>query len=112
MVSIHKPWIAFELKLQDWKRALWQSIINKEIADICFVALHERFISRAMNQKGLFEYYGIGLISVAQSSAAVVLPGVTVHNLTRRRQQVLTAIELGIGKRTDYSFETVPVLFP
>src|SRR6202035_2167340 len=73
-----RPWIAIELKIRDWKKALWQSVVNRELADICFVALPERFTRAALFQRDLFDFYGVGLISVSTVTATIVVPPATV----------------------------------
>jgi hypothetical protein len=103
-----EPWIAVELKIRDWKTALWQAWVNTQVADRSYVALWERFVSPALEQRSLFQSYGVGIISVAPDKAEIVLDARQVHNLTRARQQLLIRTTLGLEVRDYTKFESIP----
>lgn len=66
--------ISIELKVSDWKAALWQAIVNFQICDESYIAIWHSFVHRAERQAGLLGSYGIGLIAVDRTSADIVLP--------------------------------------
>jgi hypothetical protein len=65
-------WIAIELKVRDWKRALWQAAINAQLVDRSFVALWHTSIKAAEKELALFRHYGVGLIVVQGRDASIV----------------------------------------
>lgn len=56
--------IAIEVKVQDWHRALRQAIAYRLFSNKSYVALWHRYLHRIENNLGLFEQYGIGVLSV------------------------------------------------
>lgn len=72
--TIDKTTLSVELKIANWKRALWQAVVNMQLADQSFVALWHEFIPRALRHSELISSYGVGIISVDQSLAQIVLP--------------------------------------
>lgn len=62
-----------ELKIRDWRRALWQASLNVQVSDESYIAIWELYVHRAESQKELLAAYGVGLISVSASSAKVLL---------------------------------------
>jgi len=93
---VEAPWVAVELKVRDWKKALWQASINTQLAEKSYVALWHKFVPPALAQRNLFESYGVGIISVSENQAVIVLEGTILHNLTGRRQQLLIEDRLGM----------------
>jgi hypothetical protein len=83
------PWISVELKISNWKSALWQAALNTEIADISYVALWESSINRAVANRALFESYGVGVICVSGRGATIILRGEHREKRTREQQQRL-----------------------
>lgn len=83
------PWISVELKISNWKRALWQAAVNTELADKSYVALWESSIDRALANRALFESYGVGIISVSRQGASFILHGEHREKRTREQQQRL-----------------------
>jgi hypothetical protein len=83
------PWISVELKINDWKRALWQATVNSGVADKSYVALWESSADRALHNRALFESCGVGIIKVSKTEASFVLHGELNENRTRERQQQL-----------------------
>lgn len=65
--------VSVELKIADWKRALWQATINRQVCDESYIAIWHGFAHRAMNHVELLGAYGVGLIVVEHSSATVRL---------------------------------------
>lgn len=83
------PWIAVELKVRDWKKALWQAAVNTQLADISYIALWESCLDVALEQGDLFKRYGVGIIAVSRSEAYIVREGRCIPSATRARQQQL-----------------------
>jgi hypothetical protein len=63
---------AIELKVDDWRMAVWQATHNLQIAERAYVALWHTFVPRAERNRSILEQYGVGLISVTARSAKVV----------------------------------------
>lgn len=82
-------WIAVELKVRDWKKALWQAAVNTQLADISYIAVWEACVGAALEQESLFKHYGVGIIAVSKSQAYIVREGSSTPNATRARQQQL-----------------------
>ena len=82
-------WISVELKVREWKKALWQATVNTQLADISYIALWETCVKAALEQEALFRFYGVGIIAVSTSAAAIVREGTITPNATRVRQQQL-----------------------
>src|SRR5262249_19615878 len=61
-----------ELKLRDWRRALWQALINLQMADRSYIALWHEYVHRAVAHVRLLDTYGVGLISVGPQRARFV----------------------------------------
>jgi hypothetical protein len=80
-------WIAVELKVSSWKRALWQASLNSQLAEFSYVALWEGSVASALTHQELFKSYGVGIISVGVDSASIVLHPAYCPNSTRPRQQ-------------------------
>jgi hypothetical protein len=55
---------AFELKLLDWQRALYQSLQYQAFADRSFVVVPEEMSGRFEKNAARFERFGIGLIAI------------------------------------------------
>lgn len=66
--------VCVELKIKDWRRALWQAIINFQMASQSYIALWHRYVQRAEKEAELLRQYGVGLISVGPRSAKIVIP--------------------------------------
>lgn len=65
--------ISVELKVADWKKALWQAVVNFQIANESYIAMWHLYVHRAEAHLDTLRSYGIGLISVDSSSARIVL---------------------------------------
>ena len=65
---------AVELKVSDWKKALWQASLNLQVAHESYIAIWHSFVHRAANNADLLNSYGVGLISVTEASAEILLP--------------------------------------
>lgn len=80
--------IAIELKVANWKRALWQASVNLQVAHRSYIALWHEFTHRAVKNEELIKSYGVGLISVSGDSAQLVFPSQPrVRRLTRNRKR-------------------------
>lgn len=104
--TVH-PWVAIELKVRDWKKALWQALINTQVAEHSYVALWHTSVSAALNQRALFEPYGVGLISVYAQSAEFVVEAHPENNLTRFKQQQMVREALQIQHEDVFTLETI-----
>ena len=65
---------AVELKVSNWKRALWQASVNLQVAHESYIAIWHSFVHRAEESADLLDAYGVGLISVTESTAEILLP--------------------------------------
>ena len=65
---------AIELKIEDWRQALWQASVNCQIAHESYIAIWEDYVHRAEKQGDLLRVYGVGLIAVSWSSTEILLP--------------------------------------
>lgn len=66
--------VCVELKIKDWRRALWQAIINFQIAKQSYIAVWYKYVQRVQKQSDLLKQYGVGLISVGPRSAKIIIP--------------------------------------
>jgi len=66
--------VCVELKVKDWRRALWQAIINFQMAKQSYIAIWYKYIQRVQKQNDLLKQYGVGLISVGPRSAKIIIP--------------------------------------
>jgi hypothetical protein len=64
MLEVKWEFWAFELKLQDWKRALYQSLNSKTFAQNTTVVLSKKWVHRAQNEIDLFIKLKVGLASL------------------------------------------------
>ena len=103
-------WISVELKVHDWKTALWQAALNLQVAEYSYVALWHTFIRRALRQEKLFNSYGIGLISVSANDASILIEGKVFANQTRARQQELILEESKVASSKDGRLDALPFL--
>jgi hypothetical protein len=55
--------ITFELKLNNWQRALKQAFKYKSFSNACFVVLDEAYLNRAIENINKFIHFNIGLAS-------------------------------------------------
>ena len=62
---------AVELKVSDWRRAVWQASIYQLCANYAFIAINADYLHRV--DQAHLEGLGIGLISVTDSVAQLVL---------------------------------------
>ena len=108
--SAYGRWISVELKVRDWKTALWQAAVNLQIADISYVALWRVSISCALGRQDLFRSYGVGIISVTEDGASVVLDGAFVPNLTRVRQQEHVLEKIAGAKKKEGHLDALSML--
>jgi len=66
--------VCVELKIKDWRKALWQAIINFQMAKQSYIALWHKYVQRAQKESALLKQYGVGLISVGPRSARIIIP--------------------------------------
>lgn len=65
--------ISVELKIQDWKKALWQAVVNFQVSQESYIAIWHEYVHRVEKHIDLLQRYGVGLISVERNIARVVL---------------------------------------
>lgn len=62
---------AVELKVENWRRALWQAITYQLVFPLSYVAIWHRNLHRV--DQDLVRQAGIGLISATKSKARIVI---------------------------------------
>jgi len=80
---------AFEVKLEDWRRALFQALQYRSFADRVIIVMPERWAHRAERHSELFKRLKIGLLAVDERSSAIRVivsprrtrPGSRFHHL-------------------------------
>jgi hypothetical protein len=65
--------ITVELKISNWKRALWQANVNFQISAESYIAIWHEYIQRPQKKLSLLQEYGVGLVVVNATSAKVLL---------------------------------------
>lgn len=103
-------WVSIELKVKDWKKALWQAAVNTQLSDRSYVALWHTTVQCALGQENLFRSYGVGIISVSATGAVVVLESVSLSRSTRIRQQEVVLEQLLSVKGKDEHLDTLSLL--
>ena len=88
--------VAVELKLNDWKRAVWQAVHNRQIATYSYIALPVNRL-RAIDL-GLLSSLGLGLILANLAEAKILLPARQSECLNRR---IARQIALFVERATD-----------
>jgi DNA-binding Lrp family transcriptional regulator len=84
---------AYEAKLHNWKRALYQAIQYYGFAQYSWVVMPEKYIRPAILNIGMFEANGIGLIGVCETG------NYTTYLKAKKNQPSRKAFHLvGIGK--------------
>jgi hypothetical protein len=80
--------VAFELKLNNWRRALEQSLLYQLCADLVYIAMPENSVNRVDMSE--LETNGIGLIAIRNSGACscvlLARPHVEVRQFYRQSQ--------------------------
>lgn len=79
--------IAVELKIKDWRRALWQALHNFSVADKSYVAIWHRHERAAIKNVDRFTNAGVGLIVVGPKRAKIVVESTGQVNRIARRQK-------------------------
>ena len=83
--------VAVELKLRDWRRAIWQAVNNRQVATYSFVALPPAAAERADRQ--LFASLGVGLIIADPvADARVALPAKRSRYVNGRAAREMAAL--------------------
>jgi hypothetical protein len=80
--------ISVELKIENWRKALWQATVNFQVSQESYIALWHRYIHRAEKQMDVLRAYGVGLIVVEYDIARIVLPSTEpVRRIPARRKE-------------------------
>ncbi len=73
--------VAFELKMNDWRRALQQAVLYQICSDLVYIAMPERAAQRV--DRVALEKYGIGLIAVLNSGSCRCMIKAAEHTEVR-----------------------------
>lgn len=68
--------ICVELKIDNWKSALWQASRNFHLGKKSYVAIWHEYANRVTNNLDLFSHYGVGIILVEPNRAHVLVESV------------------------------------
>jgi hypothetical protein len=95
LLMVHRNYpkfIAVELKVKDWRRALQQAIFNQFVGHLSYVALWHTFVSRV--DRAAFEKYGIGLLRVdSENGHEEIKPRRQVQGVTQSMWNALGFID-------------------
>ena len=95
MVAVQnpRPVVAVELKVRDWRRAIKQAVVAQLAADEVYIALwHVHVVSV---DRLLLDATGVGLISVDEATAAIVVPAQPSRiTITHHRDAIATWVKL------------------
>ena len=81
------PEVCVELKVKNWRKALWQAIINFQMANRSYIAVWHKYVQRVEREIDLLNKYGVGLISVGPKSAEIVIPSQDKVEVTPREEK-------------------------
>ena len=88
--------MAFEAKLKDWRKALMQAFRYRYYANAAIVVLPFASAAPALENRHLFERFGVGLWTFRPDSG-VISPRIAVKSRTplnpRKREQAITRIQ-------------------
>ena len=79
--------VAVELKVEKWRRALWQAITYRQVFPLAYVAIWHENAHRV--DRDLFGMAGVGLITVTKSGAEIVLEATRSPRYMLERMQSL-----------------------
>ena len=82
--------IAVELKLRDWKRAIWQAVHNRQVAKRSYIAVPEATADHI--DKGVLRSLGLGLIVANIKNARILIPARKSQYVNRRLSQEVSLI--------------------
>lgn len=68
-----KEVIAIEVKLSNWKRGLYQAYRYRQYANKSYLALHSKYVHRALANEGDFIRSNVGLIEVNDKSIKILI---------------------------------------
>jgi hypothetical protein len=75
---------SIELKIQDWRKALWQASINFQLSEKSYIAIWHEYVHRVLRHSDLLSTYGVGLIAVYPCEAEILSESVDlVRRLSR-----------------------------
>lgn len=79
--------VAVEMKVEKWRRALWQAITYRQVFALAYVAIWYESAHRV--NRDLFGMAGVGLIRVTKSGAEIILEATPSPHYTLERMQSL-----------------------
>ncbi len=82
--------IAVELKLRNWKRAVWQAVHNRQIATYSYIALPEATAPPV--DISILNSLGVGLIVTDMKKARVLLPAQRSKYVNERLAKEVSSI--------------------
>jgi len=65
--------ISVELKVSDWRKALWQAAVNLQLSQKSYIGLWHVYTHRVTREVQLLERYGVGLIGISDSCAEILV---------------------------------------
>lgn len=86
------PQVCIELKIKNWKVALWQASLNLQVAHESYVAIWHQYVHRV--PRDLLMHYAVGLIVVHETKATIATPCVrrdTIHRMGSLAQVCATS---------------------
>ncbi len=82
--------IAVELKLRNWKRAVWQAVHNRQIATRSYIAMPEG--SAPHVDRAMLRSLGLGLIVTDMKKARVLIPAQRSKYVNERLSKEVSSI--------------------
>lgn len=80
--------ISIELKVRDWRKALWQALVNFQAAEQSYIAIWHKYVGAVQRSEHLLSAHGVGLISVRAGRAEIIRPSKDrVHRIAREHKQ-------------------------
>lgn len=64
--------ISIVLKVEDWRTALWQAVVNFQVSEQSYIAIWHEYSHRGLRESSLLYSYGIGLIEVRPRTAQIL----------------------------------------
>jgi hypothetical protein len=84
----HVHTVSVELKIANWKKALWQANVNFQVSNESYIAIWHKYVHRVERHLDVLRAYGIGLIAVERESARIVLQSSEpIRRIPRRHKQ-------------------------
>lgn len=80
--------LSIELKIRNWRKALWQAVVNFQLAEKSYIAIWHKFVHCAQRHDNLLRSYGVGLIAVYPTEANILIESIDlVPRLSREAKR-------------------------